>query len=48
LGQHADHFGAADSSIPLARWQLAPEEGGDSVELVGGQRLKEAADIGDR
>jgi hypothetical protein len=48
LGQHADYFGAADSSIPLALRQLAPEEGSDPVELVGRQRLKKAADIGDR
>ena len=33
-GKHADHLGAADCGIPLARRQLAPEEGSDSVVLV--------------
>ena len=47
MGQHADYFGAADSSIPLALRQLAPEEGSDPVELVRRQRLKKAADIGE-
>jgi hypothetical protein len=46
--KHADHLGAADRSIPLAGRQLAPKESSDSVELVRRQRLKKAADIGDR
>ena len=47
-GKHADHLGATDCRIPLARRQLTPEEGSDTLKLVGRQRLKKAADIGDR